>query len=97
MIIKDTNMQSFKTKIDGHSEEEFDFECYENTEPIEIGDKYIFFFAGIADVQICDSEDVKVEINQNDRVRNPLKIDFVTGFWRKCFKIKSTNFDLTTV
>ena len=39
-------MRNFKTKIEGH-EEEFDFECYENTEPIEIGDKYIFFLVAL--------------------------------------------------
>ena len=89
-------MRNFKTKIEGH-EEEFDFECYENTEPIEIGDKYIFFFGGIADVQVCDSENVKAEINKNDRVKDHTKIDLVTGFWRNCFKIKATNFDLSTV
>ena len=89
-------MRNFKTKIEGY-EEEFDFECYESTEPIKIGDKYIFFFGGIADVQVCDSENVKVEINKNDRVKDNTKIDLVTGFWRNCFKIKSTNFDLSTV
>lgn len=70
-------MRNFKTKIEGH-EEEFDFECYENTEPIKIGDKYIFFFGGIADVQVCDSEAEKAEINKNDRVKDYTKIDFVT-------------------
>jgi hypothetical protein len=89
-------MINFKTKIEGH-EKEFDFECYENTESIEISDKYIFFFVGIADVQVCDSENVKLEINQNDRVKDHTKIDLVTGFWRNCFKIKVTNFDLSTV
>jgi hypothetical protein len=89
-------MENFKTKIEGH-DEEYEFECYENTEPIEIGDKFIFFFAGIADVQTCDSENVKTEINQNDRVENHAIIDFVTGFWKKCYKIKSTNFDLTKI
>lgn len=87
-------MKNFKTKVEGLNEE-FDFECYENTEPIEIGDKYIFFFGGIADVQVCDSENVKFEINKNDRVKD--EIDLVTGFWQKCYKIKSTNFDLSTV
>jgi len=87
-------MEHFKTKIDGHSEEN-NFECYDNTHPIEIGDAYIFFFAGIADVQLCFSEEVKYEINQNDRVYDYTKIDFTTGFWKKCYKIKSTDFDLT--
>lgn len=89
-------MENFKTKIDGHPEE-FSFECYDNTEPIEVGDAYIFFFAGIADVQLCFSEDVKYEINQNDRVHDHTKIDFVTGFWKKCYKIKTTDFDLTNL
>jgi hypothetical protein len=84
-------MKFFRTKIEGY-DEEFDFECHENVEPIEIGDKYIFFFGGIADVQVCDSESIKEEINQNDRVRNPDVIDFTTGFWKKCYKIKKTNF-----
>jgi hypothetical protein len=89
-------MENFKTKIEGFNDE-FNFECYPNTHPIEIGDKYIFFFCGIADVQICDSENVKYEINKNDRVRNPNIIDAVTGFWKRCYKIKSTNFDLSLI
>lgn len=89
-------MKNFKTKVEGHNGI-FDFECYENTEPIDIGDKYIFFFGGIADVQVCDSEGVKFEINKNDRVKDRSKIDLVTGFWQKCYKIKSTNFDLRVV
>jgi hypothetical protein len=89
-------MVNFKTKIEGHNEE-YDFECYENTELIEIGDKFIFFFCGIADVQTCDSENVKFEVNKNDRVKNHNIIDLVTGFWQKCYKIKSTNFDLSKI
>lgn len=89
-------MQNFKTKIEGY-EGEFDFLCHENDEPIEVGDKFIFFFCGIADVQTCCSENEKIEINKNDRVRDNSKIDLVTGFWKKCFKIKSTNFDLSLV
>lgn len=89
-------MRNFKTKIEGH-EEEFDFECYENTHPINIGDKFIFFFAGISDVQVCDSESVKLEINKNNRVKDHTRIDLVSGFWQNCFKIKSTSFDLSTV
>jgi hypothetical protein len=89
-------MRRFNTKIEGY-QEEFDFLCYDNTEPIEIGDKYIFFFCGIADVQICDSENVKAEINKHDRPYQENKIDFVYNFWTKCFKIKSTNFDLGKV
>ena len=51
----------------------------------------------IADVQICDSERVKSEINKHDRPYQKDKIDFICNFWRKCYKIKSTNFDLSTV
>lgn len=89
-------MRNFKKKIEGH-EEEFDFECYENTEPIEIGDKYIFFFGGIADVQVCDTENVKEEINKHNRPYQHDKIDLTHNFWTKCFKIKATNFDLSRV
>jgi len=89
-------MKNFNTRVEGH-DSEFTFECYENIEPIEIGDKYIFFFGGIADVQICDSEEVKYEINSNDRVKDHTKIDFVTGFWKNCYKIKNTDFDLSLV
>lgn len=90
-------MIKFKTKIEGH-EGEFDFECYENTEPIEIGDKYIFFFGGIASVQICDSEREKEEINKHNRPYRFDIIDLTHNFWTVCFKIKSTNFaPLSTV
>lgn len=89
-------MEKFRTKVEGF-DQEFDFECYDNTEPIEIGDKFIFFFAGIADVQECCSENEKSEINKNDRVRDNTIIDLVTGFWRNCYKIKTTNFDLTNI
>jgi len=86
-------MRTFKTKVEGH-DEEFDFECYDNTETIEVGDKFLFFFGGIADVQVCGSEAEKLEINKNDRVQDYTKIDLVTGFWKNCYKIKSTNFNL---
>ena len=89
-------MKNFTTRVEGH-EGEFTFECHENIEPIDIGDKYIFFFGGIADVQVCDSEAVKYEINPNDRVKDWTKIDLVTGFWKNCYKIKTTNFDLSLV
>ena len=90
-------MRTFKTKIDGHGDTEFEFLCYENTEPIEIGDKFIFLFAGIADVSECCSENEKSEINKHDRPYQSDKIDLVYGFWRRCFKIKSTNFDLSKI
>lgn len=42
-------MKKFRTKIEcSNSNKEFDFVCYENDIPIEIGDKYIYFFDGIA-------------------------------------------------
>ena len=91
-------MKKFKTKIDSCLEEEYDFECYENTEPIEIGDKYIYFFCDIADVQECCSENEKFEINFNNHVRDSkVAVDLVVGFWKNCYKIKSTNFDLSRV
>jgi hypothetical protein len=86
-------MKTFKTKVEDGGDVEYEFQCYENTEPIEIGDKFLFFFAGIADIGVCQSEHEKEEINQNDRIRDKNSIDFVTGFWKKCYKIKSTNFD----
>jgi len=90
-------MRTFKTKlINDDSGLEYDFECFENTEPIEIGDKFLFFFWGGADVQICDSENSKFEINKNN-YKSECVIDFVTGFWENCYKIKTTNFDLSTI
>jgi hypothetical protein len=91
-------MEQFRRPIESsNSEEKFDFECYPNTEPIEIGDYFLFFFAGIADVGKCTSENEKLEINPNDRVRDGKTIDLVTGFWKNCYKIKSTSFDLSTI
>lgn len=49
---------------------------------------------GIADVQICDSENVKSEINKHDRPKKEDIIDLVHGFWRNCYKIKNTNFNI---
>jgi len=89
-------MKDFKTKIEGHTGE-YDFLCFDNTHPIEIGDIYIFFFAGIADVQRCLNEHEKSEINPNNRVKDETIIDLVAGFWKKCYKIKSTNFDLSQI
>jgi hypothetical protein len=91
-------MKKFKRKIEGDSsDKEYNFECYENTELIEIGDVYIFFFGGIAVVGICRSENEKLEINPNDRVRNFDTIDLVTGFWKNCYKIISTDYDLNKI
>jgi hypothetical protein len=89
-------MKKFETKVDGYGDKIYSFDCYENTEHIGIGDKFIFFFAGIADVQECCSEREMYEINKNDRVSGGFG-DMVTGFWRNCYKIKHTDFDLTQV
>lgn len=88
-------METFKTKVDGvDDDKEYEFLCYDNTEPINIGDYFIFFFAGIADVQQCQSENEKYEINPNNRVRDKNAVlDMVTGFWENCYKIKSTDLD----
>jgi hypothetical protein len=83
-------MKKFKTKIEGY-EEEFEFLCYENTEPIEMGDLYIFFLAGMADVLKCETESEKEEINQNGKTYKGIG-DLVTGFWKNCYKIKETDF-----
>jgi len=88
-------METFKTKIESDdSGKEYKFNCYDNTESIEIGNHFLFFFAGVADVGCCQSENEKSEINYNDRERNGNTIDFVTGFWKNCYKIKTTNFKL---
>lgn len=89
-------MENFKTKIEG-SDIEYNFECYPNTEPIEMGDYYIFFFAGIADVKKCYSENEKIEINKNGIQPKHNTIDFVSGFWRSCYKIKNTDLNLETL
>lgn len=90
-------MENFKTKIYMEGDKEYSFECYDNTEPIEVGDVFIYFLMGIADVQVCATEKEKYEINPNDRVLDSSKIDLVTGFWRNCYKIKKTDFDLSKV
>lgn len=90
-------MKNFKNKIYiSDSDIEFDFECYENTEPIEIGDCYLFFF-GSASVGKCQSEAEKSEINKHDREYRTDIIDLTYGFWKNCYKIKTTNFDLSNV
>mgnify|MGYP000928203967 CR=1 FL=1 len=91
-------METFRTRIESANSKKFyNFECYDNTEPISIGDYFIFFFAGIADVGRCTSEHEKKEINPNDFEYQKDKIDLVYNFWKKCYKIKSTDFDLTLV
>lgn len=86
-------MKTFDTKIEGHTEI-FHFECHENTEPICIGDKFLFFFCGIADVQVCDSEAMEREVNFNDKKQDFTRIDLTFNFWKDCYKIKTTNFVL---
>ena len=89
-------MEKFKTKIEGY-DQEFEFECFDNTEPINIGDNFLFFFGGIAGIEICHTEHELEEINPNNRVKDMTKIDLVTGFWKNCYKIKETNFDLKNI
>jgi hypothetical protein len=92
-------MVNFKVKVySSDIKEDFDFECYPNDEPIEIGDYLLYFFAGIADVSKCENETEKSEVNKHDRPRKEnCVMDLTHGFWRNCYKIKNTNFDLTTV
>ena len=71
------------------------FECYPADEPINIGEPYLRFFGGIADVTVCYTEIERLEINKHDR---PSKGpgDLAHNFWRACYKIKSSStFDLT--
>jgi len=89
-------MKNFNTKIDG-SEKTYTFECYENTEIIKKGDVFIFFFGGIADVQKPYSDAELVEINPNDKIPDLTKIDFVSGFWKNCYKIKNTDFNISNL
>lgn len=87
-------MNQFTTKILGSDiDKEYDFECYENTERINIGDNFIFFFAGNACVGTCLSEHEEAEINENDR-KYCGPGDLVTGFWKQCYKIKNTNYEI---
>ena len=72
-------MKNFKTKIEGHNGI-FEFVCYENTERINIGDKYLFFFGNTAHVYICNSEAEVEDVNINNRHNHN----------ENCFKIKSS-------
>lgn len=83
----------FTTKVEGFGEEEYVFKCFNNTEHIEIGDIYIYFFDGIADVQICDLESTKKQINKNE-IKSLHPLSLVEGFWQNCYKICSTNFPI---
>ena len=90
-------MKTFKTKVDRMDNDvEYIIECYDNTEPINVGDKFLFFFSDITDVQVCCIDDIE-EINKNDRVKDNTSIDLVTEFWRNCFKIKNTTLDLNLI
>jgi len=90
-------MEHFKCKVESDdSGKEYNFECEDNTFPIEMDDFYLFFFAGIADIGRCQSENEKYEINKNDRKHRTDVIDLTTGFWKKCYKIRKTDFDLNT-
>ena len=87
-------MKIFKTKISSSGDDiEYEFECYDNTEPIEYGDYFIYFFCGSWDVQRCDDKRMKFEINKNE-YKSDCSIDFISGFWENCYKIKSTNLEL---
>ena len=81
-----------KTRI-YDDEKEYTFELYENTEPINIGDYYLFWFGSWCIAQ-CETLSEHREINPNGIVKQKNIIDFVAGFWKNCFKIKSTNYNL---
>ena len=89
-------MPTFNTKIYPDDGVVHTFECYENTEPIQVGDYYIYFMWGGASVMKCSTETEKHEINPNDIVCTGV-LDLVTGFWKQCYKIKTTTLDLATV
>jgi hypothetical protein len=79
-------MRNFKTIIYNHIDKgEFTFECYEHTERINIGDKYLFFFAGTANVFVCSSDKEVEDVNINARHNHS----------ENCFKIKNTDFVLS--
>ncbi len=79
-------MRNFKTIVYGHTDKgEFNFECYEHTEIIYIGDKYIFFFACTANVFVCSSGREAEDVNINARHNHN----------ENCFKIKNTDFVLS--
>lgn len=61
-----------------------------------MGDYFLFYFAGIVDVSCCQSENEKYEINPNNH-KSEASIDLVTGFWKSCYKIKHTDFNLNEI
>jgi len=65
-----------KAKIDGHKKE-YLFECYENTEPIEVGDKYLYLIGNVALVKKCRYESTIFEINKSSiDCENSFKIKY---------------------
>lgn len=86
-------MPTFNLTIDGF-DGEYEFDCHEFTEPINIGDAYVFWFDFIGTPTICRTESEMLEINENE-IKSTAVLDFVSGFWKKCFKIKNTNFDIS--
>lgn len=91
-------MPTFNVKLEeGDPDVEYEVNCGENTDLIDIGDYYLFFFGGTAAIQQCQSESEKVEINENNLKPRPNSIDFVSGFWRNCYKVIKTDFDLKLV
>lgn len=70
------------------------FELYPNTEPINVGDWYLFYFAGRADITKCYNEIERQQCNFNPNYSSDAAIDLVENFWKKCFKIKNTSYNL---
>ena len=70
----------------------YNFNLYENTEVIDIGEYYLMGALGEWTVIKCDTENEKFEINPNDLVKKNAG-DMIAGFWRNCYKIKETNFN----
>lgn len=90
-------MEIIHTKIDGKGGLLYRFEIYPNTEPINIGDYFLFNFGGSWHIDKCSSEREMSEINQHDRPYKTHMIDLVHSFWRGCYKIYDTNFPLKTL
>ena len=86
-------IKKIRTQIN-NSKEFYNFKLYPNTEPINIGDMYMYNFGGVWNILKCSSEEEKIQINPNTIKKNPNKIDFISGFWKRCYKIKNTNLDL---
>ena len=84
-----------RTKLYGDEDErEYTFEVYKNTEPIKAGDYFLFYYCGYH-IEKCEHEGEEYELNPNNHVAKPeTVIDLVTGFWKNCWKIKKTNYNL---